>query len=270
MWIMRWCPRSRVEPGFPASGTLLFHVCNHPPLNSLSVIRRCGNGGCGPRHHGACFLVSSIRPGKNARFSSCIVGRMGSRNFFNRAFLAPSPNQSSRFSRIETLVRYLSYPFFDPTQLLRSETPSSDEWTDHNNKVPYSYSSPYVLRSPLGISSACCYGQVPDVSRHPRRNNIFINPRDQLTNNNKGEKKRNNYATLGDVQHNSAIMMTNKPIESPIALRPKSIRMGKQLPSLRASRYAPVGHASPRTGGYLGCIRHGLRNAIAETETSDR
>jgi hypothetical protein len=35
---------------------------------------------------------------------------------------------------------------------------------------------------------------------------FFCHPRDQLANNNKGgEKKRNNYATLGDMQHNSAI-----------------------------------------------------------------
>jgi hypothetical protein len=54
-------------------------------------------------------------------------------------------------------------------------------------------------------------GQAPDVSRHhppPKYIYIFIyHARDQLANNNKGwgEKKRNNYATLGDMQDNSAI-----------------------------------------------------------------
>jgi hypothetical protein len=91
-------PSSRVEPDFPASGTLLFHVCNHPPLISLSVIRSRGVGGCGLGWHPSrlMFFSQFHQAGSTAPFSSCIIGRVDKSEFFPtgqvRAFHAPSPN----------------------------------------------------------------------------------------------------------------------------------------------------------------------------------
>jgi len=171
----RWCPSSRWN-----RITLAWHIvvpCLQSSSAHFSLVGRVRSRWLW------FFLVSQFhRSGRvKAPFSSCIVGRMAVGIFpTGRAFLAPSPNPS-RFSRIET---YLAYPFFDPTQLLRSETSSSDQWIDHNNKVPYNYSSSYVftvLRPPLGISSACCYAG--------RRYILFYRPRDQPANNNKGGEK---------------------------------------------------------------------------------
>lgn len=72
---------------------------------------------------------------------------------------------------------------------------------DHNNKVPYNYSSPYVLGPRLALALPVVM-PVADIYYYI----FFYRPRDHTANNNKGEGRKsahNNYATLGlgDMQH---------------------------------------------------------------------
>jgi hypothetical protein len=77
-------PSKSSGTGFPCQRHIVVPCLRSiPPPISISVIRVAERWLCRAGHHGACFLVSSIRPGKCAS-SSCIVGRMGSRNFFKQ------------------------------------------------------------------------------------------------------------------------------------------------------------------------------------------
>jgi hypothetical protein len=107
----------RVEPDFPASRTL-FAIISSPELESVAVDR------AGTRHAQAILVSSSsIRPGKSAfqHYLNCRPAGWQS-EFFQQVEHFLRYLRIQRFGHIETLVRYLSYPFFDPTQLLRSET----------------------------------------------------------------------------------------------------------------------------------------------------